>query len=280
MKIPYFISQKQETLTARFPGFPKFSSDGAGNSGVVSYRDPSVWGENCWLEYADYGFESPKEIKPFFTQLSQEEYEKGVRNFYVEVLADSQLEIQQWFELGFGLQHVSAILEDFTSVPPPQDVLIRAPRADDLAQIAELERELTIHQQGAPVFSALKPESAEEIINEWRSDLLDEGLIKFVAEYKGEVIALAYGCSTERSRLHSKLLRPQNSATLAFAAVAPQFRGEKIGRAVASRVIEELYATGFEHIVTDWRATNQLSSQTWPKLGFTPTLYRLHRAIT
>lgn len=279
MKIPYAIARKQEFLRTRFPNFPQFQIDENRTSGEVSFRDTSIWGDNCWLEYADYGFDSPEEIKPFFTQLAHEQYQKGIRNFYVEVLADSQSEIQQWFELGFGLQHVSGFLQDFQPVLPPQNFLIRVPEQGDLAQIVKLERELAIYQQGAPVFSALEPESEEEILQEWLGDLEDEGLIRFVAEYQGQVIALAYGCSTERSRLHSKLLRPHNSATLAFAAVLPEYRGYKIGRAVASRVIEELYASGFESIVTDWRATNQLSSHTWPKLGFIPTIFRLHRAI-
>ena len=36
---------------------------------------------------------------------------------------------------------------------------------------------------------------------------------------------------------------------------------------------------GFTCAVTDWRATNLLSSRTWPALGYRPAIYRLHRRI-
>jgi ribosomal protein S18 acetylase RimI-like enzyme len=125
----------------------------------------------------------------------------------------------------------------------------------------------------------LKPEPLEEIKAEWIDSLTDESLVTLVAEADGEVVALAYGCSTEKSQLHSGVMRPTNSATLAFCATLPEYRGRGIGKAIASAVIEELLNRGFETIVTDWRATNQLSSVTWPKLGFVPTLYRLNRSI-
>ena len=31
--------------------------------------------------------------------------------------------------------------------------------------------------------------------------------------------------------------------------------------------------------VTDWRATNLLSSRTWPRLGYRPSFLRLHRHL-
>jgi hypothetical protein len=37
--------------------------------------------------------------------------------------------------------------------------------------------------------------------------------------------------------------------------------------------------TGYRTAVTDWRATNLLSSRTWPRLGFRPTFLRLFRSI-
>jgi ribosomal protein S18 acetylase RimI-like enzyme len=142
-----------------------------------------------------------------------------------------------------------------------------------------LEQSLSLHQNESPVFSQLKADSIEDIEQEWSEDINNPELFTFVAELNGEVVGLAYGCSTEKSRLHSEVMRPENSATLAFCAVLPDFRGQGIGKAIASSVIDDLYKNGFETIVTDWRATNQLSSVTWPKLGFTPTLFRLHRAL-
>ena len=36
---------------------------------------------------------------------------------------------------------------------------------------------------------------------------------------------------------------------------------------------------GYEAMVTDWRATNLLSSRFWPRRGFRPTFLRLHRLV-
>jgi ribosomal protein S18 acetylase RimI-like enzyme len=242
-------------------------------------RNTAVWGSNYWISINDFRPVDASEIKPFFTQLAAQEFNNGVNNFYVEVLADKRDQVQEWFELGFGLQHVSAVLRNFLPAAVPLGVKIRPAVEADLDAIAVLEQSLSIHQNQSPVFSTLKPEPLEEIKAEWAESLTDKSLVTFVAEVDDEVVALAYGCSTEKSQLHSGIMRRHNSATLAFCATLPDYRGRGIGKAIASSVIEELFNRGFETIVTDWRMTNQLSSVTWPKLGFVPTLYRLNRSI-
>ena len=242
-------------------------------------RDVRIWGPNYWISIEDFRPQSAGEIKPYFTSLAEREYKAGVRNFYVEVDATKKDEIQEWFELGFGLQHVSAILSDFSPHLTPDEVTIRRPQLADIRAMAILEQSLTTHQNESPVFSPLEPEPIEEIENEWTADIESDELSIFVAELNGQVVGLAYGCSTEKSRLHSGVMRPENSATFAFCAVLPDFRGQGIGRALASHLIADLYQRGFATIVTDWRSTNQLSSRVWPRIGFTPTLFRLFRAI-
>lgn len=242
-------------------------------------RNSEIWGPNYWISIQDYRPASAEEIKPFFTKLAEEQFDSGVRNFYVEVAADKKDQIQSWFELGFGLQHVSAQLDNFSPLPAPRGLVIRKPSENDLDEMAILEQSLTIHQQQSPVFSQLKTESLEALKEDLREEINGDLLSLFVAEFEGQVVALSYGCTTEKSQLHSGIMRPENSATLAFCAVLPEFRGRGFGKAIASQVVEDLYNRGFTTIVTDWRATNQLSSVTWPKMGFVPTLYRLHRAI-
>ncbi len=242
-------------------------------------RNHEVWGANYWISIQDYRPSDASEIKPFFTELARNQYAAGVRSFYVEVSAAAADQIQQWFELGFGLQHVSATLKKFSPTKTPPGILIRKPTVDDIEAMAHLEQSLTLFQNESPVFSQLKADDIEELKQEWRAEIDKYFLSLFVAEIDGEVIALSYGCSTEVSQLHSGIMRPENSATFAFCAVRKDLRGRGIGKAIASVVIEDLYKRGFSEIVTDWRATNQTSSNTWPKLGFNPTLYRLHRAV-
>jgi hypothetical protein len=44
-------------------------------------------------------------------------------------------------------------------------------------------------------------------------------------------------------------------------------------------VLTWIAESGYRTAVTDWRATNLLSSRTWPELGFRPAFLRLHRLI-
>ena len=247
---------------------------------LVTYRDESTWGKNAWLSYSDFEINNAHDVAAFFTEISASEIARGVDNFYVEVLANNSDQLNEWFKLGFEIQHVSAILNNFKSYPNTSDVLLRTPVEADLVAMAHLERELSIYQQGSPVFSMKEPEPLAEIIDGWREDLSNDEFVKYVAEVNQEVVGFAYGCSTEKSKLHSGLLRPKNSATFAFCTIDPSYRGRGIGKQLATRVIEALFESGYENIVTDWRATNPLASHTWPKLGFLPTMYRLHLKIS
>jgi len=69
------------------------------------------------------------------------------------------------------------------------------------------------------------------------------------------------------------------AAREAIAAVLPQARGLGAGRALGEAVLGWTRENGFASAVTDWRATNLLSSRTWPRLGFRPSFLRLHRRL-
>ncbi len=79
--------------------------------------------------------------------------------------------------------------------------------------------------------------------------------------------------------MHKGIVRPDNAGFLGFAAVLPDARGAGVGRALGTTVLDWAAAEGYPVVVTDWRATNLLSSRTWPKLGYRPTFLRLFRAI-
>jgi len=66
---------------------------------------------------------------------------------------------------------------------------------------------------------------------------------------------------------------------LGFAAVLPEARGLGAGRAVGEAVLARTAESGFTSAVADWRATNLLSSRTWPRRGFRPSFLRVHRRL-
>lgn len=129
------------------------------------------------------------------------------------------------------------------------------------------------------VFSALGPPSLEEARAEWDEDFDNPAFATFVAVVDGRVVGSAIGCPVEQSGLHTGIARPRDAAHLGFAAVLEEARGAGVGTALATTVLGWASAKGYCAIVTDWRATNLLSSRTWPKLGFRPTFFRLFRAI-
>jgi GNAT superfamily N-acetyltransferase len=123
------------------------------------------------------------------------------------------------------------------------------------------------------------PQSLAEYEAEWDKDFDDPAYTVFVAERDGEVVGSAIATSLETSSMHKTLARPDNAGFLGFAAVAPHARGRGAGRALGEAVIGWAADTGFDCVVTDWRATNLLSSRAWPALGFKESFLRLHRLV-
>jgi GNAT superfamily N-acetyltransferase len=119
----------------------------------------------------------------------------------------------------------------------------------------------------------------QEAIDDWEESFDDEGFAYLVAEHDGAVVGAAVGCALEKSGSHSALMRPDRAGFLGFAAVLPEARGLGAGRALGEAVIGWCRDEGFTSAATDWRATNLLSSRTWPRLGYRPTYLRLHRRL-
>ena len=160
----------------------------------------------------------------------------------------------------------------------PRVVVRRAVR-DDIPALARLDLELPLHQGLAPTFSAGDLGSYEESVQEWEEDFDDPDFATFVAEHDGRVVGSAVGCPLDKSSTNDGLARPENAGFLGFAAVFPADRGLGAGRALGEAVLDWSREQQHSCVVTDWRATNLLSSRAWPALGFRPTYLRLHRHL-
>jgi ribosomal protein S18 acetylase RimI-like enzyme len=75
------------------------------------------------------------------------------------------------------------------------------------------------------------------------------------------------------------MLKPAGTVELIVAATLPKVRGTGIGRILCERALTECAAQGLEVCVIDWRAASLTASVFWPRRGFRPTAYRLHRLI-
>lgn len=269
---------------------PLLAREGA--SGVVALRGGEVagyllgvpldeiWGPNMWVEPAGHAASAPEVVRDLYGAAAATWVADGKTSHYAVVpVADPEL-VDAWFRLGFGHQHVHAIGEPLDEAPaPPGGIVVRRARREDIDALVRLELSLNEHQVLSPVFSGVDPPPFDETRAEWDEDFDDPTYTTFVAERDGAVLGSAVGCAIEASSMHRSLALPRGAGFLGFAAVLPEHRGLGLGRVLGETILAWAKDAGYPAVATDWRMTNLLSSRTWPRLGFRPTFFRLHRAI-
>jgi len=244
----------------------------------------STWGPNVWVEAVGMALaegESAESMRDLYALAAAGWVaDKQVAQYCIVPSYDQEL-VDAWFRLGFGHQHTHAIQPARPDLVPvvAAGLTVRRAVRGDIPALAGLDLVLPRHQAHSPVFSGGPVGTLEEAIEEWEEDFGDEDFAVFVAEHSGEVVGSAVGCSITKSSLHSSLTRPDGAGFLGFAAVFPAARGLGAGRALGETVIAWSAEEGYRSVVTDWRATNLLSSRTWPRLGFHDTFWRLHRVV-
>ncbi|MGB8349982.1 MAG: GNAT family N-acetyltransferase [Gaiella sp.] len=248
---------------------------------VGTPRDAS-WGPNMWVEPAGHAVTDAELVRDLYATAAERWVADGLALHYAMVPASDRALVDAWFRLGFGHQQVYAIREtppatERTEAPP--GLVVRLARLDDLDALARLDVALPAHQALSPVFSRRALPTVEDARAEYEADFDDPRFATFVVEREGEVIGSAIACAIELSSDHKSLALPPGAGFLGFASVLPEARGRGAGRVLGEAVLEWARETEREWVVTDWRMTNLLSSRAWPRLGFRPTYYRLHRAI-
>jgi len=248
---------------------------------VGTPRDAS-WGPNMWVEPAGHAVTDAELVRDLYATAAERWVADGLALHYAMVPASDRALVDAWFRLGFGHQQVYAIREtppatERTEAPP--GLVVRLARLDDLDALARLDVALPAHQALSPVFSRRALPTVEDARAEYEADFDDPRFATFVVEQEGEVIGSAIACAIELSSDHKSLALPPGAGFLGFASVMPEARGLGAGRVLGEAVLAWARETEREWVVTDWRMTNLLSSRAWPRLGFRPTFYRLHRAI-
>jgi len=248
---------------------------------VGTPRDAS-WGPNMWVEPAGHAVTDAELVRDLYATAAERWVADGLALHYAMVPASDRALVDAWFRLGFGHQQVYAIREtppatERTEAPP--GLVVRLARLEDLDALARLDVALPAHQALSPVFSRRALPTVEDARAEYEADFDDPRFATFVVEREGEVIGSAIACAIELSSDHKSLALPPGAGFLGFASVMPEARGRGAGRVLGEAVLEWARETEREWVVTDWRMTNLLSSRAWPRLGFRPTYYRLHRAI-
>ena len=265
-------------------------ADGA--SGAVAIDDGRVtgyligaprsasWGANFWVELGGHAVEEPEVARDLYGALAGEWFDAGNHRHYVLIPGSDTALRDAWFNVGFGLQHVHAVI-DIPDEPVADwgDLQVGDAEDRDVDDLIEIAPLIAEQHNVSPVFGYMPPDDPEELRAEILDDIAKPETGCLVAEIGDRVVGNFVVVPVERSSAHTGLGRPDGAAHLGFAATRPEVRGSGAGIALTEASFRWAREHGYEVMVTDWRATNLLSSRFWPRRGFRPTFYRLYRSV-
>lgn len=184
-----------------------------------------------------------------------------------------------FFSLSFGQEQAYA-LRDLSPVETrATDVRVRLAGLDDLDAVVAVGDVIAVHQARSPVFSAWRVSSPEGLRTAHHHELTtpSEEATYFLAFIGDQPVGLSIWYPMRDSPVSPTV--PAGCVELAVAQTAESARGRGVGTALLAAGIEWARDQRYQHIETDWRTTNLLSSAFWPARGFAPTSYRLARYL-
>jgi Fe-S oxidoreductase/ribosomal protein S18 acetylase RimI-like enzyme len=212
-------------------------------------------------------------VRELYAGLAKDWVEDGRLHHYVVVPTAN---VEPWLALGFGREQVHAVCS--TSVAPATSpVPIRRAGPADADVVHSVARLVADANVASPVFAYVGEDFYDQLKVSTRELLDDETVDYWIAGDGGEVvgfIALRPVPLEEDS-----LLKPAGAMEVMVAATLPQARGMGVGVALFEHGARAAASRGRTVLVADWRAANSTASAFWPRRGFRPFAYRMHRMI-
>lgn len=186
-----------------------------------------------------------------------------------------------WFAIGFGQEQVYALrpLNSADDSPPtiPNGLTIRRATSEDRGLLADVAPWIAAYQAQAPVWAPAPPDMIAEIRMGY-ADLADDATATvWLALEAGECVGFQLYYAAQAAP--AELLIPERCVELSVAATHPDRRGKGINRLLTAIGLADALHHEYTCCITDYRATNPLSSRFWPRTGFCPAVYRLARHI-
>jgi ribosomal protein S18 acetylase RimI-like enzyme len=191
----------------------------------------------------------------------------------ITVLAGDRPTIDAWFEMGFGMLLVDAVIDaDALRVAAPPDESVRRARTADAELLAGLDAE-HVAQYAQPPTSMVPPtawttQAWHRFLDggrhgAWIAEVGREaaGFVRFVDEHGG-----------------SDATADPNGAFIDGLYVRPRARGRGIALALVSTGSIALAEDGIRHIALDYESTNPTAAAFWPTCS-TAVAFSLMRVI-
>jgi ribosomal protein S18 acetylase RimI-like enzyme len=248
---------------------------------VGAPRDPAMWGENIWVDYAGHAAEEPEDVRDLYAIAAARWVDEDAIRHYVLVPALDDAFVNGWFRVGFGQQQAHGLREVSAAadVQLPEGFVIRRPTPDDIDSLIEVDLALPRHQQTSPIFSMRPLPTEDDSREEWAKTIAAGEEELLIGCLDGRPVACWSLVAGTRSSHFQGLARPEHACYLAFAATLPEIRGSGIGVALTDASFAWAAEAGYQAMGTDWRVTNLLASRFWPSRGFRTTFLRLYRHI-
>jgi ribosomal protein S18 acetylase RimI-like enzyme len=236
-------------------------------------------GHNAWTARECHAYrDDPETERVAYASLAGDWVADGRDHHYAVVSASDPAALNAWLGLTFGHEQTHAI-RPTSRGPDPGDPSVEMRRATpaDIDAIAPLVRLIYESHAGAPVFTYIEPQWYDELLP-GHKELLEDPTVGYWIALAGDRV-LGYAAMRPIPEDEASLLKPFGTIELIVAATRREERGRGIMRALTARALEWARAEGYAVCVTDWRVANLQSSRAWPRLGFRPCAYRLHRII-
>jgi len=243
-----------------------------------------LMGRSAWMRIAGHALADDVDADLYhelYAAAAGEWLSLGCFNHYIQVMTVDRPVLDTWCALSFGQQQAHAlrpILEsDSSPISPLPGVTIRQAVPEDRQAFIEMARITAEYQTQSPVWATLPPEIAAERPQMYAGVLDDEDATLWLAFIGTQVVGFQVYYPAEYNP--DDMFIPEHTAELPAAATRSEHRGLGITRAISEFGFDYLRQEGFTYCLIDWRTTNPLASRVWPRLGFEPVMYRLHRRI-
>jgi GNAT superfamily N-acetyltransferase len=189
--------------------------------------------------------------------------------------------VNAWFMMGFGVQTVHALkaLDGINPSEPPTipRIEMRKSEPGDRDALCDLSDIIWRQQIKAPTWAIMPPENVADTREGW-AELVDDATVAvYLAFYEGKAVACQAYFPAESE--DDNLLIPDHCARFTVAGSREVVRGKGVQWALMHHALGWLKENGYQYCETDWRSANLLARRTWPRHGYKPVAYRLHRRL-